>query len=147
MPDCDCNTEGSIAAQCNSETGQCQCKPNVIGLKCDQCAEGYGISQMAAGRMDGVDFPNCLKQINIKFHVIDAYQNKGLQSVTITRASPYESAVTDSSGFAYFGIPFYAGESVTIEVSFDGYDHYSQEFVVTEDLEFMMIGLNPTVSK
>ena len=102
---------------------------------------------MTTVRMDGAEFPNCLKQINIKFHVIDAYQNKGLQSVTITRASPSESAVTDSSGFAYFVSPFYPGETVTIEVTFDGYDHYSQEFVVTEDLEFMMIGLNPTVSK
>ena len=85
-------------------------------------------------------------QINIKFHVIDAFVNKGLQSVTIMRASPSESTVTDSSGFAYFESPFYSGETVTIEVTFDGYDHYSQEFVVTEDLEFMMIGLNPTVS-
>ena len=122
----------------------------MIGLKCDQCAEGFGIDSLAAGRIDdGVvdfDFPNCLKQINIKFHVIDAYQNKGLQSVTITRELHSESTVTDSSGFAYFGIPFYPGETVKIEVSFDGYDHYSQEFVVTEDLEFMMIGLNPTVS-
>ena len=42
----------------------------MIGLKCDQCAEGFGIDSLAAGRIDdGVvdfDFPNCLKQINIK---------------------------------------------------------------------------------
>ena len=101
---------------------------------------------MTTVRMDGAEFPNCLKQINIKFHVIDAFENKGLQSVTIMRASPSESAVTDSSGFAYFESPFYSGETVTIEVTFDGYDHYSQEFVVTEDLEGKLIGLNPTVS-
>ena len=118
----------------------------MIGLKCDQCAEGYGLHMMDAGRMDGAEFPNCLKQINIKFHVIDAFINKGLQSVTIMRASPSESTVTDSSGFAYFESPFYPGETVAIDVTFDDYDHYSQEFVVTEDLEFMMIGLNPTVS-
>ena len=36
---CDCNTEGTES--CNKETGQCICKPNVIGNKCDTCDFGF----------------------------------------------------------------------------------------------------------
>lgn len=40
---CECNPTGSYSAICDEFGGQCQCKPNVIGRKCDQCAPGtYG---------------------------------------------------------------------------------------------------------
>ncbi|GLH05167.1 Netrin-A [Gryllus bimaculatus] len=32
---------GSIPLVCDQVTGQCQCKPHVIGKNCDQCEEGY----------------------------------------------------------------------------------------------------------
>ncbi|XP_071818191.1 laminin subunit beta-1-like isoform X1 [Apostichopus japonicus] len=41
--DCECNPTGSFSAICEEFGGQCQCKPNVIGRKCDRCAPGtYG---------------------------------------------------------------------------------------------------------
>ncbi|KAG5838540.1 hypothetical protein ANANG_G00224730 [Anguilla anguilla] len=40
---CLCDPQGSLSAECNRVGGQCQCKPNVIGRRCDQCAPGtYG---------------------------------------------------------------------------------------------------------
>ncbi|KAJ8257557.1 hypothetical protein GJAV_G00186910 [Gymnothorax javanicus] len=40
---CLCDPQGSISAECNRVGGQCQCKPNVIGRRCDQCAPAtYG---------------------------------------------------------------------------------------------------------
>ncbi|XP_043080121.1 laminin subunit beta-2 [Puntigrus tetrazona] len=40
---CQCDPQGSTSAECDKVGGQCQCKPNVIGRKCDQCAPGtYG---------------------------------------------------------------------------------------------------------
>ena len=44
---CACDMEGSESLICNQVSGQCQCKPNVVGLKCDECAPGF------------YDFPNC----------------------------------------------------------------------------------------
>ncbi|KAL3115244.1 hypothetical protein niasHT_010874 [Heterodera trifolii] len=38
---CDCNTQGSLDFACAEYGGQCKCKPNVIGRKCDRCAAGY----------------------------------------------------------------------------------------------------------
>lgn len=32
-----CNSTGSVNIACDSDTGLCQCKNNVIGLSCDQC--------------------------------------------------------------------------------------------------------------
>lgn len=39
---CNCNTDGTVNAgvTCDAITGQCQCKENVMGLKCDQCING-----------------------------------------------------------------------------------------------------------
>ena len=41
--DCKCHLEGSESSVCDKFTGQCRCKPNRGGLRCDQCPPGtYG---------------------------------------------------------------------------------------------------------
>lgn len=40
---CDCDLTGSVSKLCSSLGGECQCKPNVEGRRCDRCAPGtYG---------------------------------------------------------------------------------------------------------
>ncbi|ALC38940.1 LanB1 [Drosophila busckii] len=40
---CNCNPTGSLSKECDASGGYCQCKPNVVGRTCDQCAPGtYG---------------------------------------------------------------------------------------------------------
>ncbi|KAG8435977.1 hypothetical protein GDO86_007172 [Hymenochirus boettgeri] len=40
---CGCDPQGSLSSECGINGGQCQCKANVIGRRCDQCAPGtYG---------------------------------------------------------------------------------------------------------
>lgn len=34
---CDCYPTGSLSRVCDSEDGQCPCKPGVIGRQCDRC--------------------------------------------------------------------------------------------------------------
>uniref|UniRef100_A0A3B4ES20 Laminin subunit alpha-2 n=1 Tax=Pundamilia nyererei TaxID=303518 RepID=A0A3B4ES20_9CICH len=34
---CQCHTNGSVSEVCNQETGECHCKENVLGQKCDKC--------------------------------------------------------------------------------------------------------------
>ncbi|XP_072412134.1 laminin subunit alpha-2 isoform X3 [Chiloscyllium punctatum] len=39
---CDCHVNGSVAELCDKQTGQCQCKHNVVGRQCDHClSENY----------------------------------------------------------------------------------------------------------
>lgn len=41
--DCKCHPDGSESSVCDKFTGQCRCKPNRGGLRCDQCPPGtYG---------------------------------------------------------------------------------------------------------
>lgn len=41
--ECQCDPTGSYSGICDSLGGQCQCKPHVVGRRCDQCAPGtYG---------------------------------------------------------------------------------------------------------
>uniref|UniRef100_A0A8C6PKC3 Laminin subunit beta-1 n=1 Tax=Nothobranchius furzeri TaxID=105023 RepID=A0A8C6PKC3_NOTFU len=40
---CQCDPQGSMSGECDKVGGQCRCKANVIGRRCDQCAPGtYG---------------------------------------------------------------------------------------------------------
>uniref|UniRef100_A0A671WXI8 Laminin, beta 2-like n=1 Tax=Sparus aurata TaxID=8175 RepID=A0A671WXI8_SPAAU len=42
-PACQCDPQGSLSGECDKVGGQCRCKPNVMGRRCDQCAPGtYG---------------------------------------------------------------------------------------------------------
>ncbi|KAG9336282.1 hypothetical protein JZ751_002629, partial [Albula glossodonta] len=40
---CNCNTAGTVQADitCHQDSGQCQCKANVIGVTCDRCNFGF----------------------------------------------------------------------------------------------------------
>eukprot|EP00102_Acyrthosiphon_pisum_P016424 XP_008187385.2 PREDICTED: laminin subunit alpha [Acyrthosiphon pisum] len=38
---CNCNSDGSLSYVCDPYGGQCQCKPNVIGRRCEACKTGY----------------------------------------------------------------------------------------------------------
>lgn len=38
---CGCDSLGSEGIQCDVDSGQCTCKPGVIGLKCDKCAPNH----------------------------------------------------------------------------------------------------------
>ncbi|XP_046857306.1 laminin subunit alpha-3-like isoform X2 [Xenia sp. Carnegie-2017] len=47
---CDCNGRGSMSSSCEQFGGQCTCKANIVGRKCDKCRGGY------------TGFPNCRRR-------------------------------------------------------------------------------------
>ncbi|KAG7265986.1 hypothetical protein CRUP_012646, partial [Coryphaenoides rupestris] len=50
---CQCDPQGSLSAECDKVGGQCLCKPNVIGRRCDQCAPGtYGFGTQGCAACD-----------------------------------------------------------------------------------------------
>ncbi|VDK27909.1 unnamed protein product [Gongylonema pulchrum] len=48
MP-CECSSQGSTSFTCEEYGGQCPCRPNIVGRRCDRCASGY------------YSFPDCIK--------------------------------------------------------------------------------------
>nr|XP_060622490.1 laminin subunit beta-2 [Anolis sagrei ordinatus] len=37
---CLCSPQGSLSSECNPAGGQCQCKPHVVGRRCERCSPG-----------------------------------------------------------------------------------------------------------
>ncbi|ETE60016.1 Laminin subunit beta-1, partial [Ophiophagus hannah] len=37
---CQCDPQGSLSSVCDPNGGHCQCRPNVVGRRCDKCAPG-----------------------------------------------------------------------------------------------------------
>ncbi|MCJ8741639.1 hypothetical protein PDJAM_G00072970 [Pangasius djambal] len=61
---CHCDAQGSLNVECTKIGGQCQCKPNVIGRHCNQCAPrtyGFGPYGCTACEchLDGSDAQQC----------------------------------------------------------------------------------------
>ena len=55
--ECNCHKEGSESFICNWETGECDCKPNVVGKKCGECEHGH------------YRFPDCEGKEHVIFHL------------------------------------------------------------------------------
>ena len=65
---CNCDPQGSESAICDDWGGQCVCKPNVIGRRCDRCAPGtYGFGP--AGCRRKLKFPIKIAQ-SFSFNII-----------------------------------------------------------------------------
>ncbi|XP_054694271.1 laminin subunit beta-2-like isoform X4 [Grus americana] len=44
---CQCDPQGSRSSECQAQGGQCECKPHVLGRRCDRCAPGsYGFGPL-----------------------------------------------------------------------------------------------------
>jgi len=43
---CDCDVGGAIDNQCNQQNGQCTCRPNVVGRRCDQTRPGFFVMSL-----------------------------------------------------------------------------------------------------
>jgi len=38
---CDCDIGGAVNEQCHQQTGQCTCRPNIVGRQCDEVSPGH----------------------------------------------------------------------------------------------------------
>lgn len=48
---CQCDPQGSRSSECQAQGGQCECKPHVLGRRCDHCAPGsYGFGPLGCSR-------------------------------------------------------------------------------------------------
>ena len=70
---CDCDYIGSLNSTCDQFTGQCLCKPGVIGKKCDKCQLFYyGFSEKGCQKCDcnssGSRSPQCREDGQCECH-------------------------------------------------------------------------------
>lgn len=66
---CECDPQGSLSSVCDPNGGQCQCRPNVVGRKCDRCAPGtFGFGPSGCKRR------LMRRTVTCSFRLSDSYQ-------------------------------------------------------------------------
>ena len=60
---CECDLQGSLQHSCAEFGGQCACKSNVIGRKCNKCRTGY------------YGFPNCRSKYSMVLYRSDIHSH------------------------------------------------------------------------
>lgn len=63
---CDCDPEGSRAAQCTDD-GQCECRPGFVGIRCDMCEENYFYNRSISGCQQ---CPHCYSLVRDKVRAV-----------------------------------------------------------------------------
>ncbi|XP_067621354.1 laminin subunit alpha-1 isoform X1 [Eurosta solidaginis] len=77
---CDCNLDGSATDDCDSQTGQCQCRAGVTGLKCDRCiAERHHLEEHGCRLCD-----NCTLLLLDYVELIGNKLRRGLHNMDLT---------------------------------------------------------------
>lgn len=77
---CGCHRLGSVSEQCD-ETGQCECRPGVGGLKCDRCEPGYwGLPRIGSGHS------GCIRKFNFIFY----YYTQSLSLCNFNRETAFK---------------------------------------------------------
>ncbi|CAJ0568741.1 unnamed protein product, partial [Mesorhabditis spiculigera] len=59
---CECSKIGAAGSKCNPRNGQCECKEEFVGLKCDRCSHGFfnfPICEPCACQPEGTDPLQC----------------------------------------------------------------------------------------
>lgn len=87
---CDCNPEGIARDGCNEVTGQCFCKPGVLGKKCDQCDQPRHVLKNSRCQL----CDNCTLTLLDKVDEIEMLFQVDFASLgNVTVTPPYESLV------------------------------------------------------
>ena len=89
---CECDPTGSESTLCDKYTGECPCKKNVVGRRCDRCAPGtYGFSSEGCKRERKYNLS--ISKILLKYGALQ-------HVIATTRGLSTPSAVrlTDSAG-------------------------------------------------
>ncbi|XP_023158823.1 laminin subunit alpha-1 isoform X2 [Ceratitis capitata] len=77
---CNCNMDGSANDDCDSQTGQCQCRSGVTGLKCDRCiAERHHLEDRGCRICD-----NCTLLLLDYVELISNKLRRGLHNMDLT---------------------------------------------------------------
>lgn len=55
--ECDCDPNGIASTECDGLSGQCHCKPNITGRRCDKCTEPRHILEDGACKGKAIIIP------------------------------------------------------------------------------------------
>lgn len=74
-PACHCSADGSLHAACDPRSGQCSCRPRVMGLRCDACVPGtynfpYCEGEAGAGCVLRTGRGSCTAHLPAAVHVL-----------------------------------------------------------------------------
>lgn len=85
---CNCHISGSEDRVCDSKTGQCKCRPHVIGRTCDRCDRAYWNLDSKKGCLPCACSINGSEHQNCDSHSGQCLCKSGVEGVSCDRCRP-----------------------------------------------------------
>ena len=94
---------GSASKSCNQNSGQCECKEGVTGIRCDRCMKGY--------RQSNSPIVPCESKLISILKLLNSINNnqllyKEIEQTTTTTTTTTTSTTTKNSSLKLFGQSF-----------------------------------------
>ena len=74
--ECSCHEQGAEDQLCDKESGQCTCRPHVVGLKCKKCQDEYWAFPDCQGRY----IITTIKHVTLRYFLDSLSLNHNIQN-------------------------------------------------------------------
>jgi len=118
---CDCDVGGAVNDRCDQRTGQCTCRPNIIGRRCDEVSPGYFVVSLDWERYEAEKARGIGVSTQSTVKTVVAITIKPTCKLQLARDPVTTAIKLTSRVWPKFGFGFGYGQSAVAQIRFRPY--------------------------